>query len=213
MEGEQPAFQAKVDRIAREAEERLRTASYQLLVSSSKDTQRLSDWALITTGAVLTLLVPRLRDLLEIVALLDLQVALGMILVSGFVGLLAKHFHHQIEERCSGDTAGAVAVADALKIYFEKFDRVREEAKKGGHTVTTSLDLGEAVEPIRRFSGWRPPNIYDELREREKDPHRKWKGLITWTKIHGFLAYLQVCFLGLAFFLLLVALKVPRPKL
>src|SRR5688572_19238915 len=68
----------------------LRAATYRALLLPSKEEQRNSDWTLLVTGTVLTLILSNLKDLLEVFNITDLRVGMLGLLASAIAGLAAK---------------------------------------------------------------------------------------------------------------------------
>jgi len=200
-------LQEQADKIGRDTSERLRSATYRMLLGLPSDDQRESDWALLITGSAITLLVSNMKNLLEVYHVMDMKFGLGALLLSASCGISAKRHFKQIQKAGDGEE-GRVGVewAQAAKLHMERMKPINEAAKAQNLEVRDSLTFGPAFDPLdpRLLK-----KVHSELEARESDPHRKWQDALSKARIHPMLVGMQFWLLVGAFIVFVITLKAP----
>jgi hypothetical protein len=203
-------FQKKVDALAESTEQKLREVGYRLVLSPSKDFHRDSEWAMLVAGGSLALMVPNLKDLLEVYPSDELQLALALLLISGVLGFLAKSVYANMEKRLSGPDADSTALLSVITGYLEQFKKIREDATAAGQEVKDELDYGIFLKPVKEQSPTAFRMVAKEYHAREKDPDHGWKKIVKADKLHTSIVVVQLGLILLGFGVLLVGMKKPN---
>lgn len=206
-------FNRRNENLATASNERLRTVIYQLMLSGSKHERTDSDWMLLVAGGALALILPNAKDLLEVYSIRDFKVAVGLLLISGVLGFLAKSSFRNVEKAMSSESdPHAKNIGEALGDYIKKFSDLKDEAAEKGISIEIPAGCFRGMfEPLERldFKGVRH-YVASELEAREKDPHRKWQDPLQSQKRHDWLVFFQGWLLITAFFLLLINLHIAK---
>jgi hypothetical protein len=201
----------EIRNLARASEGKLRAAQWRLLVTirTSGEAPRASDGALVVAGASLALLVPNLRDLLDIFELADLKVAIGLILLSAIFGVAAKLIHEETMREVREESAYGAELTTVLHEHTERFKELSKEATALGIEVKDPLDLAEMFRPVDEIYPGMVRRVGRELFARESDPDRKWRLAHKSATRYGIAVVFQITLLSAGMGMMLVCLKAP----
>ena len=201
-------LQSTLDDFSRLTEEKLRHWGFSMSFSVSGDQQRHSDWALLITGAVLALIFPNVRNMLEVYDIFFLKIAVSLLLLSGVAGLFAKNCLRKMESNLSEKIGEPDDyLSKILNNYYDQLKMLKQKASEKNLELKETLNLLVIFDPvIGEISG----KLAKTLQQKKDDTQAKWKEQKRYWKRHLAYIFFQHISLVAAFLTLLLTLKTPH---
>ena len=209
MNEERKSLEEKAQKLAKSTEDALRGANWRILITTLIDDAPFTDGALAASAGLLALMIPNLKDLLGVIAILPLKVGVGLILTSAILGLLSKALRKSVHASIANESPGGKEIIAIIGKHKIDFSVLAEEAKRLGFELKDSTDYAQMLGPtLEKYPVVGKKVIKNALSDDSSE--QRWRSAHRKATLCSKFVFFQGYLLAVAIVVLLIYLKEPN---